>query len=73
MDYYVRYVSGLTRMAVMRAPLLGGERKPRQAKTRATMLMMRICMPVPTHTDSNMMAVGGRNTSPCTSFHPKSS
>ena len=35
--------------------------------------MTRSCPPLPTHTESNMEKVGGRNTSPCTSFHPKSS
>ena len=32
----------LTRTAVMKAPLLGGERKPRQAKMRAMKVMKRI-------------------------------
>ena len=62
-----------TKMAVMRAPLLGGERKPKQAKMRASCDMRRICVPELTQTDSNMIAVGGRNTSPWTSFQPKSS
>ena len=31
------------------------------------------CTPVPTHTDSQPEREGGRNTSPCTSFHPVSS
>ncbi len=62
-----------TNTAVMRAPLLGGERKPRQEKTRETVTMMRICVPQLTLTESNMMAVGGLNTSPWTNFQPKSS
>lgn len=60
-------------MAVVRAPLLGGERNPIQANTRATKTIMSSCRPVPESTESSMMAVGGLNTSPWTSFQPKSS
>ena len=63
----------LTKTAVMRAPLLGGERKPRQAKMRAMKAMKRICRPLPTQTERSMVALGGLKTSPWTNFQPKSS
>ncbi|TNN72761.1 hypothetical protein EYF80_017045 [Liparis tanakae] len=34
---------------------------------------MKIWVPCPRNTDSNMPFLGGRNTSPCTCFHPDSS
>lgn len=36
-------------------------------------VMMKIWVPCPRNTDSNMPFLGGRNTSPCTCFHPDSS
>ena len=61
----------LTTMALTRAPLLGRERNPRQAKTRVTKTIISSCRPVPESTERSIMAVGGRNTSPWTSFQPK--
>uniref|UniRef100_A0A0E0E4H7 Uncharacterized protein n=1 Tax=Oryza meridionalis TaxID=40149 RepID=A0A0E0E4H7_9ORYZ len=60
-------------IAVMRPPLFDGERRPRMAKSSVTSSIPRNCTPVPTNTHSVPARAGGRNTSPCTSFHPVSS
>mmetsp|Transcript_15928 Transcript_15928/g.38773 ORF Transcript_15928/g.38773 Transcript_15928/m.38773 type:complete len:208 (+) Transcript_15928:314-937(+) len=60
-------------MAVMSPPRFAGLRNPSTANTMVTNVMPSSCTPVPTYTDSRPGATGGRNTSPCTSFHPVSS
>lgn len=54
--------------------LLAGLRKPISANVMVDSVMASTCMPVPHMMDSSMgLKDGGRNTSPCTSFHPLSS
>mmetsp|Transcript_22864 Transcript_22864/g.35793 ORF Transcript_22864/g.35793 Transcript_22864/m.35793 type:complete len:208 (+) Transcript_22864:573-1196(+) len=60
-------------IACMSAPRLAGERNPKQAKAMRMKVDTQSCTPVPTKTESHPAMAGGRNTSPCTSFHPVSS
>ena len=58
----------------MRLPRFAGERKPMEAKSTVTSAQETSCAPVPTHTQKTMRcSAGGRKTSVCTSFQPKSS
>ena len=52
---------------------MAGERKPSTAKIIVITVIVKVCTPVPTRTESIMGMRGGRKTSPCTSFQPVSS
>lgn len=45
----------------------------KQRLQRVMKVMMKIWVPCPRNTDSNMPFLGGRKTSPCTCFQPDSS
>lgn len=60
--------------AVIIAPRLAGERKPRAAKKMVHSAMPNTCAPTPMLTANKKgNRAGGRNTSPWTSFQPLSS
>mmetsp|Transcript_12426 Transcript_12426/g.41333 ORF Transcript_12426/g.41333 Transcript_12426/m.41333 type:complete len:311 (-) Transcript_12426:706-1638(-) len=59
--------------AVIKPPRFAGDRNPARAKIRVMVNIHPTCAPVPTKTHKTPAFVGGRNTSPCTSFHPASS
>mmetsp|Transcript_15950 Transcript_15950/g.47269 ORF Transcript_15950/g.47269 Transcript_15950/m.47269 type:complete len:201 (-) Transcript_15950:849-1451(-) len=65
--------TNMTSIAVISAPRLAGDKKPHSAKTIVATTIEKICTPVPTCVASSDAPGGGRNTSPCTSFHPDSS
>lgn len=52
--------------AVMSPPRLAGERNPSTAKIMVITVIVSVCTPVPTSTESIIGARGGRKTSPCT-------
>ena len=59
--------------AVSKAPRDAGESIPSMAKKMVMAIMQNICTPEPMMAANSRLLVGGRKTSPCTSFHPVSS